>query len=88
MSKVMFQFEHPEGVPELDEVLTEYGLGRAEVDEEFGLIPVDRERGIYTILVDENAAARLRAATSEESPGGVTGVFSNPRIEPFGPPEP
>jgi len=87
MGKLMFQFEHPEGAPELEEVLTTYGLSREEVDEDFGIIPVDRERSIYTILVDEDAAERLRSS-EESSQGGVTGIFSNPRIEPFGPPEP
>ena len=36
---------------------------------------------LYTILVDEAAAARVQDAAP------VEGVFGNPRIEPFGPPE-
>lgn len=83
---MMFQFEHPDGAPTLDEVMSTYGLTREEIDEEFGVIPVDRERSVYVVQVDENAAARLQG----EAPAGrsdVEGVFSNPPIEPFGPPQ-
>ena len=41
-----------------------------------------RPRGrLYAILVDEAAAARIADAPQ------VEGVFGNPRVEPFGPPE-
>ena len=36
---------------------------------------------LYTILVDEAAATRVASAPE------VEGVFGNPRIEPFSPPE-
>ena len=45
------------------------------------MVPIDPAERLYTILVDEAAAARIADAPQ------VEGVFGNPRIEPFGPPE-
>jgi hypothetical protein len=55
-------------------------LGKDEVDRAFGLVSLRPEEHTYAILVEETAAARLSGA-----PGG-SGPFSNPVIEPFGPP--
>jgi len=65
----------------LPEVLGLLGLGQDEVDPGFGVVPIDPAERLYTILVDEAAAARIADAPQ------VEGVFGNPRIEPFGPPE-
>jgi hypothetical protein len=56
------------------------GLGDDEIDEGFGVVNIDPEKSLYTILVDERAAEKL---AGEEA---VEGPFSNPRIETFGPP--
>ena len=45
------------------------------------MVNISPAEHLYTILVDEAAAARVADAPP------VEGVFSNPRIEPFGPPE-
>ena len=65
----------------LPEVLEVLGLAPEEVDPRFGVVPINPADHLYTILVDEAAAARITDAPQ------VEGVFGNPRIEPFGPEE-
>ena len=62
-------------------VRAKYSLGAYDLDASFGVVCVSPEQQLYAILVSEEAAARI------EHSQGVGGVFSNPKIEPFGPPE-
>jgi hypothetical protein len=65
----------------LPAVMGALGLAPDEVDPGFGVVPIDPAEHLYTILVDEAAAARVADAPQ------VEGVFGNPRVEPFGPEE-
>ncbi|HEV2895344.1 MAG TPA: hypothetical protein VG411_16445 [Actinomycetota bacterium] len=65
----------------LEEVRRLLGLAAEEVDPAFGVVNISPAEHLYTVLVDEAAAARV--GDSEL----VEGVYGNPRIEPFGPPE-
>ncbi|HET7519373.1 MAG TPA: hypothetical protein VFN05_17120 [Actinomycetes bacterium] len=65
----------------LEEVRRLLGLAPEEVDPAFGVVNISPAEHLYTILVDEAAAARVANADP------VEGVYGNPRIEPFGPPE-
>ncbi len=58
------------------------GIDPARIDAEFGVVSIDPERHLYSVLVDEEAASGAQGRA------GVEGPFSNPRIEPFGPPRP
>ncbi len=65
----------------LPDVMHRLALSADEIDLDFGLVNIDPDRHLYTILVDESVAPRL--ATEP----GVSGPYANPPIEPYGPPE-
>jgi hypothetical protein len=80
MAKVMVTLRLPPERASLDEVRRLLELGEDEVDRGFGVVNISPAEHLYTILVEEAVAARVR----DRDP--VTGVYSNPRIEPQGPP--
>jgi hypothetical protein len=79
MAVVMVTLRLPPEQATLEEVRRLLGLSPEEVDPAFGVVNISPAEHLYTILVDEAAAARIANADP------VQGVFSNPRIEPFGP---
>ena len=81
MPRVMVTLRLDPEQASLPEVRRLLGLAADEVDPAFGVVNISPAEHLYTILVDEAAAARIANADP------VEGVFSNPRIEPFGPPE-
>jgi hypothetical protein len=81
MPRVMVTLRLDPGQATLPEVRELLGLAPEEVDPAFGLVNISPAEHLYTILVDEPAAIRVADAPE------VEGVFANPRIEPFGPPE-
>jgi hypothetical protein len=81
MAKVMVTLRLDPQQASLDEVRRLLGLGEAEVDTGFGVVNISPREHLYTILVDEAAAARVQDADP------VEGVYGNPRVEPFGPSE-
>ncbi|MCX4546810.1 hypothetical protein [Streptomyces sp. NBC_01565] len=64
----------------LDDAMQQLGLARDEVDTGYGL--VDLHNGTYALLVTAAAAERTGGAA------GVKGPYADPKIEPFGPPQP
>jgi hypothetical protein len=82
MPKVMLTLRSPAGAPSLAAIRDRYGLRPEDLDERFGVVAVDPADHAYTILVERDAAARIVPGEGWE----VEGPFSNPRIEPFGPP--
>jgi hypothetical protein len=81
MPRVMVTLRLDPGQATLPEVRRLLDLADEEVDPGFGVVNISPAEHLYTILVDEAAATRVAAAPQ------VEGVFGNPRIEPFGPPE-
>ena len=65
----------------VDGVRRQLGLDEGALDPDFGVVEVDPENHRYAVMVDEDTASRVAGKR------GVEGPFSNPRIEPFGPPE-
>jgi hypothetical protein len=83
MSKVMVSIQSRESPPQFEEVKTRYGLTDDEIDPQFGVVEIDPVDGTYAILVEETAAEKIT-----DRPGWtVQGPYSNPTIEPFGPPQ-
>jgi hypothetical protein len=72
----MVTLELEPGQANLDEVRRLLGLGEDDVDANFGVVNISPKERLYTILVDPEAAERVRGAAP------VRGVFANPRIEP------
>ncbi|KUN79278.1 hypothetical protein [Streptomyces griseoruber] len=68
----------PQGAT-FQQALDQLGLSAGEVDEEYGLVALDPDRGKYVLLVAESAAARQGWSEAE----GVSGPFADPKIEPF-----
>ena len=81
MAKVMVTLRLDPEQASLDQVRELLGLAAEEVDPAFGVVNISPAEHLYTILVDEAAAGRIAGADP------VEGVYGNPRIEPFGPPE-
>lgn len=83
MSKVMITIKAPDEPPSIAGLRRRYKLRKGQIDESFGVVEVDPQEHVYTVLVEASAAAKI---TGDES-WKVEGPFSNPRIQPFGPPE-
>jgi hypothetical protein len=81
MPRMMVTLRLDPGMATLPEVLGLLSLAPDEVDPGFGVVPINPAERLYTILVDEAAAARIADAPQ------VEGVFGNPRIEQLGPEE-
>jgi hypothetical protein len=76
MASVMVSLQLDPEQASLEEVRRLLALGEDEVDPRFGVVNIDPNEHLYAILVEQEAAERVRDAAP------VRGVFSNPRIEP------
>ena len=80
MGTVMMTVELPGDAATLGEAAKRLGLAQEALDPEYGIVPVDPDNGLYSVLVEESISRHAKGRD------GVGGPFSNPRIEPFGPP--
>jgi hypothetical protein len=69
------------GAPSLAEAARELGVSVADVDDKFGVVPIDPEKKLYAVQVKESSVAGSKTGSGEQ----YRGPFSNPRIAPFGP---
>ncbi|GIH73656.1 hypothetical protein [Planobispora longispora] len=63
----------------LAQAMDRLGLSEEEVDTGYGLVLLDPAQNLYALRVTEAAARRVGGTTGE-------GPYSDPPIEPFGPP--
>jgi hypothetical protein len=87
MGKVMIQMAFPKGKPSLAEAAQALGLDESELDRDFGVIETDPERRLFALRVEESAAPRAAEAIRARASGDAEGLFSDPKIAPFGPPD-
>jgi hypothetical protein len=80
MAKLMLTVQLDPRDATLARVRRKLKLGRDEIDRAFGVVSLRPEENTYAILVEETAASRLSGAP------GISGPYSNPVVEPFGPP--
>jgi hypothetical protein len=66
------------GGASLDAAMEKLGLSERDVDTSYGLVAIDPDHSLYGLRVTDEAAHRAHDAE---------GPFSDPRIEPFGPPQ-
>jgi hypothetical protein len=83
MAKVMMTVRWQAGAPTIGDIKQRFSLTDKEIDSTFGVVEVDPDEHIFTFLVEENSASKVKSGVDIS----VEGPFSNPRIEPFGPPE-
>lgn len=67
--------------PSLAEAAVSLGVETQDLNAAFGVVPIDKDRGLYAVEV---RADRLPQSTTAEE--AYRGPFSSPRIAPFGPP--
>ena len=72
--------ESKEGAPSVGDAAMSLGVDIGDLDAEFGVVPIDAPRGLYSVRV---FADRLAKNTAKNE--SYQGSFSDPRIEPFGP---
>lgn len=84
MTKIMVTFQVKGAAPTVDGLQERFSLTDEEIDRSFGVVEVDSEDRIFTILVEESAVEKVQADGPITK---VAGPYSNPPIEPFSPPE-
>lgn len=77
MSKMLYSINWSGKKPTLEQVAKKFGFEKKDIDEEFGVVEIDPQDNLYSILVEETAIA-------PKDEKNIKGPFSNPKIEPFG----
>lgn len=75
MSKLLFTIRWVENNPSVEQVAERLKIRAEDIDSDFGVVPIDPERFLYSILVEEKGIG----GTNDE----ILGPFANPRIGPF-----
>lgn len=83
MAKLMMTVQWRGSAPTIDEIQQLFSLTDEEIDKSFGVVEVDPDDQTYTFLVEETSVSKVQSGVDAT----VEGPFSNPRIEPFGPPQ-
>ena len=81
MTKLLMTVRLTDAEADLRHAQEQLQLRAGEIDEAFGLVPIDPAQNLYSVLVDEAAATRSMGLT-----GNV--AYANPVVEPFDTPEP
>jgi hypothetical protein len=82
VAKMLYTIEWHDGQPTFDSLSEHYGFQREELDEAFGIVPVDPEANLYSVMLEEEAVERMQGERPREAET-LEGPYANPRIEPF-----
>jgi hypothetical protein len=82
MTKVLLTLHGRGANLTLEKLMRELKLQAEEVDIEYGVQLIDPAAGDYVVLVEESAAQRI-----DPDQVALSGPYSDPTIENFGPPE-
>jgi hypothetical protein len=80
MAKAMLTLKLDPDEASIEKVRRKLKLKGQEIDETFGVVPIDPRQNLYAVRVDEDVADNAKGE-------GVSGPFADPEIESFGPPE-
>ncbi len=76
MSKMLYTINWVGEKPTIKQVAQKFGFEEKDLDEDFGVVEIDPQDNLYSILVEETAVV-------PKDEKNIEGPFSNPRIEPF-----
>lgn len=80
---VLMTVHGSDGAPSIAQAASELGVSVADIDEKFGIVPINPDEGLYAVQVTESSIDTR--ATGDADPSNYRGPYSNPRIAPFGP---
>ncbi len=80
---VLMTVHGSEGAPSIAQAASELGVSVADIDEKFGIVPINPDEGLYAVQVTESSINTRTAGDADGS--NYRGPYSNPRIAPFGP---
>lgn len=77
MASIMVTLHLEPEEADVETVRRKFDLAPEEIDGQFGVVCIDPDANLHTILVNDGAAERLQGRE------GIEGTWSNPRIEPI-----
>lgn len=82
----MVQMQLPEGQATLADAARYLGVKVRDLDAGYGVVPTDPVDRLFVAMVDSRKATAVAARLGSRS-SPAEGVFANPPMMPFGPPE-
>lgn len=80
---VLMTVHGSDGAPSMAQAASELGVSVADIDDKFGIVPINPAEGLYAVQVKESSIDTR--ATGDADRSNYRGPYSNPRIAPFGP---
>ena len=77
---VLMTVHGSDGAPTIAQAASQLGVAVADIDDKFGIVPINPAEGLYAVQVKESSVGAGHADSRE-----YRGPYSNPPIAPFGP---
>ncbi len=82
---VLVQLVLPDDAATPEAAAARLGVAVSDLDAGYGVVATDPDAGLHAVMLRAALADEVAARLAGGDP--AEGVFANPRIEPFGPPE-